>query len=129
VGLDFAIVNIGPSCGVRVARGIGGQPGPLATIYLIYYTICDNLSRAVTPFFVKFFLVPMLTDVFKGCTLLHMVKPTHIGLRVNNDLLDKIDRYKDRDKRESRAAAVRVILEKYFEEHPETDLDRSDKIQ
>jgi len=58
-----------------------------------------------------------------------MGKPTHIGLRVNDSLLDRIDRYKERDKRESRAAAVRVILERFFEEHPEAGLDDSGEIQ
>ena len=57
-----------------------------------------------------------------------MRKQTHIGLRVGDALLGKIDGFKERDRRDSRASTVRVILEKYFEEHPEIRLDESDKI-
>ena len=69
----------------------------------------------------------MLTNVDDCDTLLHMRKETHIGFKVGDELLQKIDRFKKADHRDSRSATVRVILEKYFEEHPEIRLDESDK--
>jgi len=57
-----------------------------------------------------------------------MRKETHIGFKVGNELLQKIDRFKEQDHRDSRSSTVRVILEKYFEEHPEIGLDGSNKV-
>ena len=68
-----------------------------------------------------------MTVVQRCITLVNMRKQTHIGLRVGDALLEKIDGFKERDRRDSRASTVRVILERFFEEHPEIVVDESAK--
>jgi len=55
-----------------------------------------------------------------------MRKETHIGFKVGDELLQKIDGFKKRDHRDSRSSTVRVILERFFEEHPEIGLAKTD---